>query len=171
MNSITLSGFKEFQDKLRNMNGILTREVDGVVKDAANVWSQRAKQDAPKDQGRLINEIKPIHVKAMESEVVVNVEYAAWVEWGTKTKVRVPPEIAQYAATFRGGGKRGERFATQKKIFAWMDRVGIPIEKQWFVWISIIVRGINPHPFFFIQRPIVEKQFIGDIKDILNTQH
>lgn len=169
MNTITLSGFKEFQDKLKNMNGILTREVDGVVKDAANVWEQRSKQDAPVDQGRLRNEIKSVHVKSMESQVVANAEHAPWVEWGTKTKVRVPAEIAQYAATFRGAGKGTGK--AKEMIYAWMNRVGIPKERQWFIFISIIVKGINPHPFFFIQRPIVEKQFIGDIKDILNTPH
>lgn len=171
MNTITLSGFKEFQDKLRNMNGILTKKVDGVVKDAADAWAQRAKLAAPNDQGRLANETKPVHVKPMESEVVVNVEYAAYMEWGTKTRVSVPAELQNYASRFKGKGTQLARFQLQKLLFAWMDRVGIPDEFQWIVYINIVVRGVKPHPFFFIQRPIVEKQFIGDIRDILNTQH
>lgn len=102
----------------------------------------------------------------MANEVVSPAEYSAYVEWGTKTRVSVPPELQSYAAQFRGGKGAGD---AKKMIYAWMDRVGVPKDRQWVVFISIITKGIHPHPFFFIQKPVVEKQLIGDIKAILNV--
>ncbi len=91
------------------------------------------------------------------------------MEWGTKTKVKVPADIATYASQFRGGGSSGGN--VKLKIFEWMKRVGIPPERQYFVFISIITKGISPHPFFFIQRPIVEKALFTGVNNILKTEH
>jgi len=167
--NIQLSGFKEFRSKLTNLPKVLKEEVGGATLDAALLWEQLAKQAAPVDQGRLRNEIKGSQTGELTSQTVVNVDYAAYLEWGTKTKVSVPADIADYAAQFRGGGDGGGK--AKQMIYAWMQRVGVPVEFQWPVFISIIVKGINPHPFFFIQRPEVERQFIKNIGEILNTEH
>lgn len=166
--TVTLKGFKEFEDKLRNLPKQLEKEIDFVVEDAAGLWEQRAKQDAPKDQGRLVQQISRKRVAVMNWEVVSPSEYSAYLEWGTKSRVSVPSDIAGYAAQFRGGTGSGD---AKKMIYAWMARVGIPPEAQWPVFISIIVTGIKPHPYFFIQTPFVEKQLYNDIKQILTTEH
>jgi len=167
--AITLQGFKEFENKLKNLPKDVKKEVGGETFAAAKNWEKRAKIAAPKDQGRLVGQIKGSQIGELASNVSVNVDYAPYEEWGTKSKVNVPPELASYAATFRGGGPGGGN--ARRMIYAWMDRVGIPKERQWFVFISIIVKGIRPHPFFFIQAPIVEKEFIKNVKNILETEH
>lgn len=167
---ITLKGFDQFRNKLNNLPSVLKEEVGGETLQAAKMWEQSAKLAAPVDQGRLRNEIVGSQTGALSSQVVCNVEYAAYLEWGTKTKVSVPAEIADYAAQFRGAGPGGGPSA-KVAIYAWMNRVGIPVEAQWFLFISIIVNGIKPHPFFFIQRPKVEIEYIKRVETILNTEH
>jgi hypothetical protein len=105
----------------------------------------------------------------MTAEIVSPVNYSAYIEWGTKTRVSVPSDVAGYAATFRGGGPGGGN--AKAMIYEWMNRVGIAKEFQWITFINIIVKGIRPHPFFFIQRPIVEKQLIADLQAIVTTPH
>lgn len=166
-NSINLSGFKEFGDKLNRLPNQLSGEVDEVVGLAAAEWELRAEQDAPVDQGHLRGQITHKKNSQMNWEVVSPVEYSAYLEWGTRTRVNVPADLQAYASQFRSTGQSGAK----KMIYAWMDRVGIPKDKQWFVFISIMVKGIHPHPFFFKQGPLVEQQLVRDITDILNTEH
>ncbi len=165
-NRIELKGFKEFDQKLKNLPKDLQEEVGFEVSDAGKNWEGLAKRSAPKDQGKLAQQIRSVDKGVMLTEIVANVDYAAYVEWGTKTKVRVPSDIADYAAQFRGGRSSGN---AKEMIYAWMKRVGIPAQAQYIVFISIIVTGIRPHPYFFIQRPIVEKELFANIRRILNT--
>lgn len=169
MAGIKLQGFKEFENKLRNLPVQLKKEIGGETFFAAKDWERRAKLAAPVDQERLRGEIRGSQSGELASEVVVNVSYAPYVEWGTKSKVQVPAELSSYAATFKGGGGGGGK--AREMIYAWMNRVGVPKQLQWVTFISIIVKGIKPHPFFFIQSDAVGKEFIKNIRNILNTEH
>ncbi len=166
--TVTLSGWKEFEDKLKAMPKILEKEFDAEVRYVAEEWAGLAKRDAPKDQGTLAGEIDAEHKGNMVSIVTSHAEYSAYLEWGTKTRVQVPADLQSYAAQFRSGRNPG---GAKKMIFAWMERVGIPKEKQWIVFMSIIIKGIHPHPFFFIQVPLVNAELIKRAKVILNTEH
>lgn len=166
---IKLQGFREFETKIKNLPKELKQEVGGETWEAAKHWEQLSKQAAPKDQGRLVGSIKGTKTEELASEVTVNALHAPYLEWGTITKVKVPSELQAYAATFRGGGAGGGK--AKEFIYAWMKRVGVPKERQWFVFISIITKGIRPQPFFFIQKPIVEKEFFRNVQNILNTEH
>lgn len=168
-NTVTLTGFDEFSRKMENLPKVIEEEVSEEIKFAAKDWEGRATRSAPADQGRLRGAIKGFVIHPLEAEVVVNVEYAPYIEWGTKTKVRVPADIAGYAAQFRGA--RAGAGNAKRMIYAWMKRVGIAEEFWWPVFHSIITKGIKPHPFFFIQRPIIEKELIAHIKNILKTEH
>lgn len=165
--TITLSGFKEFEQKCKNLPAILLEELDGEVEDAARVWASLAKRDAPKDQGVLVGQISSTSVVNHTAESVSSSDHSAYLEWGTRTKVHVPAELQAYASQFRGAkGGNAKEF-----IFAWCKRKGIPEQFWYVVYRSIMIKGINPHPYFFIQFPIVEKQFIGNCRKILNTEH
>lgn len=166
---IQLQGFKEFKNKLNRLPKEIKHEIGGETFFAAKNWERLSKQAAPVDQGRLRGSIKGSQIGELASQTTVNVEYAPYLEWGTKSKVSVPPELSAYAATFRGAGKGGGK--AREMIYAWMNRVGIPTELQWVTFISIIVKGIKPHPFFFIQAPVVENEFLKNVRNILNTEH
>lgn len=167
--SITLTGFKEFEAKLKAMSAILKSEIDGETEAAGKFWATRAKQDAPVDIGFLKGQITSRKVRDMESEVTSAANYSAYLEWGTKTRVQVPADLQPYAEQFRGG--RPGAGNAKKMIYAWMERVGIPKEFQWIVFFSIIIKGIHPHPYFFIQRPIVQALLDKNVTTILNTEH
>lgn len=171
MAGIKLSGFKEFRGRMRTLPAEIKKEVGGETFAAAKSWERMSKQLAPVDQGRIRGAIRGNQVKETVSEVTCPVFYAPYIEFGTKRYVSIPAGLQAYAAQFRGGGQRGARFELQKNLFAWMDRVGIPDESQWFVYITIIVNGIKPHPFFFPPSPIIEKEFIKNVRNILNTEH
>lgn len=165
--TIALSGFKEFEAKCKNLPKIIMEEMDGEVEESSRHWASLAKRDAPKDQGFLAGQITNKKIKLAEWETVSPAEYSAYLEWGTKTKVQIPAELQAYANQFRTKGTGDAK----KMIYAWMKRVGIPVQFQWPVFFSIITKGVNPHPFFFIQKPIVEKEFITRAQKILNTEH
>lgn len=167
--TVVLRGFKEFERKLLGMPNELKEEIGGEVEDAARLWATKAKQDAPKDVGTLAGSITSFVTGVMSAEAVSPVEYSAYVEWGTKSRVRVPAELQAYASQFRGGGIKSGK--AKEFIFAWMNRVGVPKGRQYITFLSIIRKGIHPHPYFFIQMPIVEKQLNTNVKTILNTPH
>lgn len=166
--TVTLSGWKEFEAKCKNMPKTLMREIDGEVEDSARLWASNAKRDAPVDQGFLRGQISSYRRAEASFEVSSEANYSAFIEWGTKTMVQVPPDLQGYASQFRGGQNQG---GAKKMIFAWMERVGVPKERQWVTFMSIIIKGIRPHPFFFIQFPLVEKHLFTGVGNILKTPH
>lgn len=163
---MTITGFKEFIDKVNKLPAELEKHFDEAAADAAGTWVERAKMDAPKDVGDLTGGISNKRVKIGDWEVVSAKEYSPYMEWGTRLKARIPAELSAYAAQFKGptGQKDAKKF-----IFAWAKRIGLPEEAWWPVYISIMRTGVNPHPFFFVQKPIVERQFIADLKQIIET--
>ena len=165
-----IQGLPELQSKIVDLYPELIDELDFAARDAAALWEQRAKEDAPKDQGRLASAITSMQTGFLEYDTVSPVEYSAYLEWGTRGKVNVPAELADYAIQFKGSGSGGGETA-KEMIFAWMKRVGIAEDKQWAVFASIMINGIRPHPCFFIQMPFVQNQLNSDIASILNTPH
>lgn len=164
-NTVTITGFKEFSDKMEKFSQLLPGELDAAAETAAQSWATNASRDAPKDQGKLHNNIRPVFVKDGVWEAASTSLYSPFMEWGTKSRVSIPAELQAYAAQFRQKGPPGGAQA----IYDWARRVGIP-QNQWiFVYLSIIRKGVHPHPFFFKQRPIVEKQLLGDLQQILET--
>ncbi len=167
--TITLNGWTEFEAKLKNMPEILQKEIGGEVEDAARLWATGAKNDAPVDQGFLRGLITSAKTGPMMAEATSPSEYSAYVEWGTKSRVRVPTDLQQYALQFKSAGGGG--VDPKPFIFAWCKRKDIPEKAWWPVFISIMVKGIRPHPFFFVQVPVVEKQLINNVRNILKTEH
>lgn len=150
------------------MPDTLQEEFAGEVEFSAERWAQLSKAAAPKDQGFLSQKISPAKVNDLEWDVISPQFYSPYLEFGTKSKVNIPVGLESYAAEFKG--KTGEKGA-RIMIYAWMDRVGIPKERQWIVFISIMRTGIKAHPFLFIQEPAIEKEFIGHLQNIVDTEH
>lgn len=147
--TIGVEGIDELKKKLGGLTPDLISEVDAALGGAALDYEQRVVKDAPKDEGRLAGGASVNRVDVMHYEVSDSVEYAPFVEFGTRARVSVPADLQEYAAQFKGKGQSGD---VKKKIFDWCKRVGIP-EDAWFpIFIKIMTVGIKPHPFFFIQR-------------------
>jgi len=173
--TIILSGFKEFQDKLSHMPQRVSKEVDGVIGVAAADWERRAKRDAPVHYGRLKGNITHKKNAELNWEVVSSILYSPFLEWGTKTKISVPSDLAAYAAQFKGY-KSGSLQDFYNSLFEWVRLKGVArggdVKQATYMIMRHILRyGIRPQPFFFVQRQAVEKQLLSDIKQILETEH
>lgn len=159
-------GFKEFEEKLRNLPIELQEEADEEVAEAAREWAELAISAAPRDLGGLIRGIGSDHIAPMIAEVYSNAESSPWNEWGTGHRAIVPGELANYASQFIGKSSRGKLNA-KDAIYQWAKRHGF--ENPWFAFKSIMENGRYPHPFFFIHKPIVEANFLGRLKKIIET--
>lgn len=186
---IEITGFFQFENKIKKVPERINRLGSAAVQNAAIKWSRLAKAAAPIDERRLANEIKHVKLAPMEAEVVVNANHAPWMEWGTKRRARIPSEQSQYAAQFRGKGS-GTFADMVKALTAWVRRKGLAgrysvktrkragskASKEaedkavaWPIIRSILKNGVRPHPFFFPQMPIVDKQFRSDLQDVMEN--
>src|SRR5688572_4961486 len=112
----------------------LRAEVNGEFQDASREFEQRAKSAAPADQGFLRNSISSYKERDLNYVVVSASDYSPYVEFGTRSKVRIPPGLESYASQFRGGGSGNPK----QMIFEWCRRKGID-QKAWYpIYISIM---------------------------------
>lgn len=157
-------GFKEFQSKLKALPNNIMVKADSYVIDAAQKWAQRAAKDAPKDQGTINTTISWDKISVGVSEVSSPAQHSAFVEWGTRSRKRVPSELQSYAnsLTYQKGNGSAKDF-----IFAWAKRVGIPKEGWYPVYRKIMTVGINPHPFFFIQKDAIKNELFAKLKQLV----
>lgn len=81
-------------------------------------------------------------------ELISNVYYAPFVEFGTGAKVKVPAEVAAYAAQFRGK-KRGTFKEFVVKMREWMKRKGYNEKLAFVAALNKIRNGSEARPYFF----------------------
>lgn len=137
--SVTTIGFKEFEDKLRNMDKKTRTVVGGYVQEALAEWEILATNSAPRGQvagGNLAQHIRNTYHGNMSGELTSGAHYSAYVEWGTGAKVRVPADLQAYAIQFKGVKAVAGRF---------------------------------PHPYFFIHKPTIQNSLYSNVLRYLST--
>jgi hypothetical protein len=144
--SISVSGLDELKKKFKGLPANVEQGLDGELFELSEAYVNKAVAAAPRDRGLLIQGISADH-KLLFHEVVSSAPYSAYQEFGTRSKVQVPPALVSYAAQFRAKKSNGD---AKKAIFDWCKRVGIPEEAWYPIFIKIMTVGTNPHPFFFI---------------------
>lgn len=164
--TIQVEGLKQLQKKLGNLPEHLIQEFDAELADTANGVVNRAVEDAPRDQGILIQGISFYREDEMQYVVVSGAEYSAYIEFGTRTRVQVPAELQDYANQFRLQNTGGES-DVKKIIYEWCRRKGIE-ERYWYpIFIKIMTVGVNPHPFFFPQMRWAQTQLNKNLRQAL----
>ncbi len=135
-----------------------------------------AKQLVPVDEGFLKNSINSVP-GSLKVEVIVNADYAAYVEFGTRKfaaayVASLPPNWQAFAAQFRGSGS-GSFQEMLARITAWVKRKGFAAQltksggksksksseaaqdqAAYLIARSILINGIRAQPFLF---PAFEK--------------
>lgn len=101
---IEIRGLEELRRLLGRIPRHLTDEMDAEIAAASNEFVNKAVLAAPVDSGTLRHGITFKKIKKMHYEVVSAAHYSAYVEWGTITQVKVPPELQSYAIQFKGKG-------------------------------------------------------------------
>lgn len=166
--SIEVKGLDKIKKKLGEIPQTVRDETDAILASIGNEFVNRAVEDAPVDQGILKNQITLEKEGEMKWRVVSGAGWSAYIEFGTKSRVQVPPDLATYAAQFKNGGAKTPGKGFYDSILGWVKRKGIVIppkgatrvDKQiqveqtaFAIYLSIIRHGVKAHPFFFKQLP------------------
>ncbi|MBO9671966.1 MAG: HK97 gp10 family phage protein [Sphingobacteriaceae bacterium] len=102
-----VKGFDAFVRKLKRLPVDVQREIKERIEDTADLIVMDAGNAAPVDLGYLKNSIRSFpEQKGFNYVIQVGADYAAYVEFGTGSKVKVPKEVVDYAAQFKGKGER-----------------------------------------------------------------
>lgn len=154
-----------------------TRTLMDKIEDEMHAFGQGtvndAKRLAPVDEGSLRQSItyrKIIARSAIEIEMIVASDYAAYIEFGTKGfaakyVATLPKEWKEFAAKFKGpGGGTFDEFVM--RLTRWVRLKGLAKGKDidqaaYNIARSIMRKGIRQHPFLY---PAVEKNRIELLK-------
>jgi len=174
-----VKGFRELFARLDKAPSTLVQEVQRELKDGADRIAGRALRKVPKGEGGIARSISVQEISKTQYDVVSAAFYSAFVEWGTKSKAQIPPELAAYAAQFKGY-KGGTLADFLKAITGWVRRNTIKFsgagrnltldETARIIMIHILKYGVKPQPFFFDglkqEEPIILKHIEAVINDI-----
>jgi hypothetical protein len=166
---VSLSGLQPTLNRLKDANKDIQTEVDAAIGQGVRDMDKMAKRLAPKDKGFLTGKINALKVSDLTWVLVAQSDYAAFMEFGTKGYVDVPPGLESYANKFRGKGNTGNR-KLKEVIYDWCKRKGIPKERWWFVYRQIRDKGVKPHPFFFPSVFAYRPQIVKNIVKILKKK-
>ncbi len=166
--SARIVGLKELQDKLKRMPAEIREEIGAKIQDAAGKWVKQAKRDAPGDTGFLRTEISAAKVGELSWEVVSGSSYAGYVEFGTRSRVQIPAGLEEVANEVKA--RSGQTSVGAKEaIYEWCRRKGIEENLWWPIFISLMTKGMKPHPYFFKQRATIEPELIKNVEQILKS--
>jgi hypothetical protein len=186
-----LTGMKEVETELSLKQ--LKEDIEDELMVFAKDVVRDAKQLAPVDEGFLKNSINYVQ-NGMDIEIVVNCDYAAYVEFGTRKFAAryvstLPQNWQQFAAEFKNSGGGGlweflKRLTewvarkglsgtystkTQRRTGKKVDRANEDFDAAFGIALYILKNGIKPHPYLY---PAYEKNRIlleKRIKDLLDA--
>jgi hypothetical protein len=139
MANVTLIGWTEFQAKLKALPDDVIEEADLLVREAGEDWEEGAKLYAPTDQGGAAGLIGGISSHHV----------------GTMQSEVVSAK--NYSAYVEWGTGSRVKVPSELKDYAIQ-----------FKGMKMTV-GMHPQPFFFIQRPFVQKRLFEALKKLLET--
>jgi len=113
--SITIED-KGLTKRLQRMRKEIDTELAKEISRATADTSRMAKSFAPINFGRLKNAIRS-RTKAYTGDIIADVKYAPYQEFGTGNKVNVPAELKDYAMTFKGKGLRTVNTQAQPYLY------------------------------------------------------
>lgn len=164
--SLKIKGLDELKKKLgKQGQEIVLREIRDEIEISANKVRNEAIKRVPVDQGYLRNSIT-VEGRDMLWIVYASAGYAAYQEFGTKTKVEIPAEMQEVASQFKGKKLSEGKF--KEAIADWMRRKGIPEEALWPIMAKLMSVGVNPQPFMYPGFKQGTKNLQKDIDNIIN---
>ena len=104
-NKQSLNAFYKY---LKNLEDQVADYVRAEIEDSILAIETDAASDVPVDTGALKNSIQSTPIKVSKNEITggveVGAEYSPFVEFGTGTRVKVPSELSNFAAQYKGSG-------------------------------------------------------------------
>jgi HK97 gp10 family phage protein len=149
--ALDISGIKGVEAAIKRIDTKATKGLsDEMAASAINI-ERSAKRLAPGNLGKLRQSINHDTGNSLFKSVFSTVEYAPYVEFGTRGKARIPAGYEAFAAQYKGKGAKG----AWKSIEFWIKRKGIDPKLTFVIFRSIMRNGISPQPFMI---PAYEKE-------------
>ena len=168
MGSVMIKGLASTIAELRAYGKDIDKMIDAETESIAFQIEADAKKLAPKNFGKLAQSISHAKVKPALYKVTVNELYGAYMEFGTGSKVNVPAEFADMAATFKGK-KQGTFKQGLEAIKVWCKSKGIPEEAAYPIFAKILGAGINPRPFLYPAWVKGKKDYQNNLERLLKS--
>lgn len=164
-----VKGLSQLEKRLKSASAKVKKEVGGELLDGARRINAKQLRLAPVDEGGLKQATIYKKVHELHIDLTSSKHYTPFVEFGTKTKVRVPSELQEYAKQFNVKGPNIGFDAFLKIITDWVRRKGINEAAAYPIAISILRHGVKPHPFFF--QPFFEERetIVKNVANVLNN--
>ena len=170
MGSVTIKGLSSTISELRKFGEKAEKLINAETQSTAFNIEEDAKKRAPKNFGKLAQSISHAKVNPALYKVTVNELYGAYMEFGTGTKVSVPAEFADMAATFKGK-KQGTFKQGLEAIKVWCRSRGIPEEAAYPIFAKILGAGISPQPFLYPAFKKGSKDYLKNLSNVLNEMN
>jgi len=103
---VNLSGLKDIQDALKDIDGKLRQDVGDEINASALNIQNSAKRLAPVDLSFLRNNIALVPIGDLTFAVEAKAKYSPYIEFGTGGEVSVPAGYEDLAMMFKGRGIR-----------------------------------------------------------------
>lgn len=163
-----VKGINETIAELRKFGKNVEAIISAETEDAAFNIELEAKRLAPANFGKLRQSISHEKINDSNYKVTVNEMYGAYMEFGTGTKVSVPSEFADMAASFKGvsSGKTFKEGLEAIKI--WCRHKGIDEKAAYPIFAKILGAGVNPQPFLYPAWIKCKKEYLEHLKNALN---
>lgn len=148
---INIAGLSQLINQISVLPREVQEEIDAEIIDSVFRINAKQRRNAPKDQGGLVRGIgfeRKQGATFSRFEIFSNSEHTGYVEFGTKYRVRVRPELTAIANQMRGPGI-STRLTAKQAIYAWAKRKGIEKRAWYAIFMAIMATGIRPQPFFF----------------------
>lgn len=158
---------KSIQKTLKALDSLgekVRKSAEKEIERSARNIERKAKTNAPSGVSNRLKTSIDVRGSGLSREVYTDVKYAPYVEFGTKSKVEIPPGLEGYAMQFKGK-KGGSYEDLEKNIKRWAHLKGIPEEAVYPIIKSILHKGTKAQPFlfpaFFAEQPQLLKRLKG----------
>jgi len=166
---VQIKGLGRMMSRIAQIDSKGLEIVDDEMSVGAVNMARTAKRLAPVDEGFLRSHIGADISRKYEKEFFASAFYAAYMEFGTRSKVKIPAGYEEFAAKYKGKANRGNIMQFFYRLVAWVRRKGISgtysvktrrrtgsMAKQanqdyqtaYQIMQYILKYGVNPQPFF-----------------------
>lgn len=187
--SVRIRGLDHLVSRLNDYPAKMSKAVDRELSAGAIEVAGLGAELAPVDEGRLKQGQNAVTSEFLSKQVVNNVFYAPYVEFGTGRKTQVPAGLESVAAKFKGPAGRGNFEQMVDSLMGWVRRKGLagtfstktrrrtgsPLrqaiqERQLAIFLAkrILRNGIRPQPFFFRALDALEPEIVKKVEEALS---
>ena len=171
---VSLSGMKQLEGKLNNLNTVLKQDVGDEINASALKIQNQAKRLAPVNFGQLRGSISTEKISDLTHAVEAKASYAAYVEFGTGPQTNVPADFQGYAQQFKGKSE-GKFKDFVEALLLWIKRKGIGNGKNdkglaYIIALSILRKGMRPQPFLVPAYEMEKPKLIQRLNKLINAE-